>query len=96
MKMTMKQNHRMARHNAIIINTMIEKLDKSQQGSLVVDLEKDKGKSKEEDMGISERTRANLKRKAPPSPHMVQTFKRGVQEMQNLEVETMEVLKSLD
>lgn len=66
LKIIVEQNHKMVRHNAIIINAMSEKLEKTQQGSLVVDLEENM-ESKNEDQGISKRTQANLKRKMPPT-----------------------------
>lgn len=47
----------------------------------MVDLEEVKDKNQEEDIGISKRTRENLERKAPPMPQMIQTFKKGVQDM---------------
>lgn len=92
MKTIVEQNHKMARHNAIIINTMSEKLEKT-QGSLVVDLEENKD-IKNEDQGISKRAHANLKRKTPPTTQMVQILKRGVQDMNELEVETIDLLKT--
>lgn len=77
LKIVVEQNHKMARHNAIIINAMFEKMEKTQQSLLVVDLEENK-EIKNEDQGISKRTWANLKRKVPPTTQMVQILKRGV------------------
>lgn len=94
-KTVAEQNNRMARHNAIIINAMGEKLDKTQQGSLVVDLEETEDKSQDTNVGISKRARSNLKCKVPRTSTMIQTFKKDVIDMHKLEEETESILKTL-
>lgn len=59
----MEHCHKVVKKNATILSTMVEKLENTHQGSLVVDLEEDKGKSKKEDSGPSKRTKANLREK---------------------------------
>ena len=95
-KATVVHNHKISRHNAIIINAMVEKLEKNQKGSLVVDLDANRGCSSAVVEGISTRTRANTKRKTPISSHTAQILKQGLQDMKDVEKEAEELMNTLE
>lgn len=75
---------------------MVEKLKKNQKGSLVMDLDVDRGGCRSAGEGISTHTQANTKRRTPTSSHMAQILKQGLQDMKDVEKEAGELLKTLD
>lgn len=89
---TIANNHKIARNNTIIINAMVEKLEKNQKGLLVVDLDANRGGSRSAGEGISTRTQANIKRKT----HTAQILKQGLQDMKDVEKEAVELLNTLE
>lgn len=95
MNTIIKQSHKIVNNFAASMSTLVEKLDKTQQGTLFVDLDVDKDKSQKEDSHPLKRTRANLKRKTDYSIQEIQDLKKVGYEMNILEAKIVETLKSL-
>lgn len=90
----METNHRVIKKTPSTMCTMVEKLDKNQQKTIMMDLDFDKETSRVNDFSFK-LTRENLKRKVDPNHHELLEVKKTAHEMCKLEAEVAETLKKL-